>query len=122
MTGEKRKRCGVRCLQRIHTDPNELQARPPQAQLRRRARPQFTHGTRTPAPTRGKAERYLVCVSVVVVVTGAGVVVCCVVVVVLCVGSEAQPEINASTATVRQETISFFIGKAQVSGWSKAMG
>jgi hypothetical protein len=45
----------------------------------------------TPARTQGKAERYLLCVSVVVVVVGPGVVVCCDVVVRLCVESEAQP-------------------------------
>ena len=37
----------------------------------------------TPTCTKGKTERYLVCVSVVVVVTGLGVVVCSVVVVLL---------------------------------------
>jgi hypothetical protein len=62
-----------------------------------------------PARTKRKAERYLVCVSVVVVVTGAGTVVCSDVVVVLCVVSEAQPEINARAAMVRQEMIIFFI-------------
>jgi hypothetical protein len=63
----------------------------------------------TPARIKGKAERYLVCVSVVVVVVGLGVVVCCDVVVVLCEGLEAQPDINATATTVRQETIIFFI-------------
>jgi hypothetical protein len=63
----------------------------------------------TLARTKRNAERYLVCVSVVVVVTGAGVVVCCVVVLVLCVGSDAQPDINARATTVRQEMIIFFM-------------
>ena len=66
----------------------------------------------TPARIKRKAERYLVCVSVVVVVTGAGTVVCCDVEVVLCVASEAQPDINARAATVRQEMIIFFIREA----------
>jgi hypothetical protein len=67
----------------------------------------------TPACTKRKAERYLLCVSVVVVVTGAGTVVCCdVVVVLLCAVSEAQPDINARAATVRQEMIIFFIRRA----------
>jgi hypothetical protein len=65
----------------------------------------------TPARTRGKTERYLVCVSVVVVVTGLDVVVCSVVVVLLCVPSEAQPDTNARATTVRQEAIIFFIHK-----------
>jgi hypothetical protein len=62
-----------------------------------------------PARTKGKAERYLLCVSEVVVVMGPGCVVCCVVVVLLCVVSEAQPEINPRATTVRQEAIIFFI-------------
>ncbi len=77
----------------------------------------------TPTRTKGKAERYLVCVSVVVVVTGAGTVVCSdVVVLLLCVASEAQPDINARATTVRQETIIFFIRTVWASGWSMAMG
>ena len=49
----------------------------------------------------------------VVVVTGAGTVVCSDVVdLLLCVVSEAQPDINARAATVRQEMISFFIRRA----------
>jgi hypothetical protein len=63
----------------------------------------------TPARTKGKAELYLLCVSVVVVVMGPGCVVCCDVVVLLCEASEAQPEINPRATTVRQETIIFFI-------------
>jgi hypothetical protein len=63
----------------------------------------------TPARNKGKAERYLVCVSVVVVVTGLDVVVCSDVVVLLCEPSEAQPDINARATTVRQEAIIFFI-------------
>jgi len=46
---------------------------------------------------------------VVVVVVGPGVVVCCDVVVVLRVPSEAQPDINARAATVRQDMIIFFM-------------
>jgi hypothetical protein len=65
----------------------------------------------THARTQGKAERYLVCVSVVVVVVGPGTVVCSDVVVRLCVESEAQPDINATATTIREETISFFIGE-----------
>ena len=65
----------------------------------------------TSARTKGKAERYLLCVSVVVVVTGLGVVVCSVVVVLLCVPSEAQPDINARATMVRQETIIVFMRK-----------
>jgi len=65
----------------------------------------------TPARTKGKTERYLVCVSVVVVVMGLDVVVCSDVVVLLCVPSEAQPVINARATTVRQDTIIFFIRK-----------
>lgn len=65
----------------------------------------------TPAHARGKAEPYLLCVSVVVVVTGAGTEVCSdVVVLLLCVVSEAQPDINATATMVRQEAIIFFIG------------
>ena len=63
----------------------------------------------TPARTKGKAELYLLCVSVVVVVMGPGCVVCCDVVVLLCEASEAQPDINARATTVRQETIIFFM-------------
>ena len=70
----------------------------------------FGFSRQTPARTKGKAGRYLVCVSVVVVVVGPGTVVCSdVVVVLLCVVSEAQPDINARAMTVRQEAIIFFI-------------
>jgi hypothetical protein len=55
----------------------------------------------TPARSKGKAERYLVCVSVVVVVVGPGTVVCSDVVVLLCVALEAQPDINATATTIR---------------------
>jgi hypothetical protein len=66
----------------------------------------------TPVRTKGKAERYLVCVSVVVVVVGPGTVVCSDVVdLLLCVESEAQPDTNATATTIRYETISFFIHK-----------
>jgi len=44
----------------------------------------------TARATRQKAERYLLCVSVVVVVMGPGCVVCCVVVVLLREASEAH--------------------------------
>jgi hypothetical protein len=65
----------------------------------------------TPARTEGKAGRYLLCVSVVVVVVGPGTVVCCddVVVELCCVASEAQPYVNATATTVRQQAIIFFI-------------
>jgi hypothetical protein len=69
-----------------------------------------SHGKRP--RTSGKAERYLVCVSVVVVVVGPGTVVCCDdVVVLLCVASEAQPQINVRAVAVRQEMIIFFISE-----------
>jgi len=69
----------------------------------------------TPAPTKTKAERYLLCVSVVVVVMGPGCVVCCDVVVLLCEASEAQPDINARATTVRQETIIFLCVESRYS-------